>query len=538
MTGRVVNALTGEPIKKAEVHLDYANRQNQMSAPQGYGGQADAGGNFRFEGIEPGEYSLSADRPGLLRSRYGSRAPNQPGTNLALAPGQQVTDLTLAMFPQGVISGRVIDEDGDPVQARVELYMLSWRHGKQHVQGRRGNMSNDLGEYRISNLPPGKYYVSAQSGFRISSSELPAIPGKTDVRPVRTFFPDAISIDGAAPIQVQMGQNLTGMDIRVRTLPTYHIRGRITGTLSKMSLKNLGISISPRDAGIAFISGGANVTRKGTFDLAGVPTGSYMLNLYDESGNFHIVGSAPVEVSGADVNDAVINVLPAGMLRGRIQIESTPQANSDAANVGSVRVQLDPTEGAGWGTTAVKQDGSFVVEDLDPGKYDLQLWPLPEGTYIKSVQLGQQEMLGKELDFTQGVSGELLITLSYGVAEVDGMVQMPEQETNASASNRPATAASIVLVPEELRPDGSGFEYGNTTQTGTFSIKNVAPGRYRAYAFEELKRDQMDNPDFLKQIESKGVEVELRENDKKQVQLTLIPAADTQRVLTQLGIEN
>ena len=98
-------------------------------------------------------------------------------------------------------------------------------------------------------------------------------------------------------------------------------------------------------------------------------------------------------------------------------------------------------------------------------------------------------MLGKDLDFTQGVSGELLITLSYGVAEVGGTVQMPQQNASTDgSSNKPATAASIVLVPEDLRPDGSGIEYGNPTQTGTFSIKNVAPGRYRAYAFEEMKR--------------------------------------------------
>jgi hypothetical protein len=115
---------------------------------------------------------------------------------------------------------------------------------------------------------------------------------------------------------------------------------------------------------------------------------------------------------------------------------------------------------------------------------------------------------------------------------------MPQQDTSSdTSSNKPATAASVVLVPDELRPDGSGFEYGNTTQTGTFTIKNVPPGRYHAYALEEMKRDQMDNPDFLKQLASKGVDVEVKENEKKQLTLTLVPAADTQRMLAQLGIE-
>jgi hypothetical protein len=444
------------------------------------------------------------------------------------------------MFPQGVITGRVLDEDGDPIQARIQVFALMWSHGKQRLRPRGAAMSSDLGEYRVPNLPPGKYFLSAESRFGMGRSELPAIPGQADIRQVRTFFPDATSIDQAAPISVQVGQTVTGMDIRLRTLPTYHVRGAITGALSRTNLQGLGVSISPRDSELMFFFGGANVTKKGTFDLGSVPNGSYKLTVYQETGDFNVVGSTPVDVSGSDVNNAVINVLPAGTLRGRIQVEAAP--NAEAANVTSVRIQLQPAGqevGYGWASTTVKQDGSFSFEEVDPGKYDVQLWPTPDGTYIKSVQLGQQEMLGKELDYTQGVSGELLITLSYGVAEVGGIVQMPSQQDSAgsASSNQAATAASIVLVPEELRPDGSGFEYGNTTQTGTFSVKNVAPGRYRAYAFEELKRDQMDNPDFVKQIESKGVEVELKENDKKQVQLTLIPSADTQKILAQLGIE-
>ncbi len=44
----------------------------------------------------------------------------------------------------------------------------------------------------------------------------------------------------------------------------------------------------------------------------------------------------------------------------------------------------------------------------------------PDGAYLKSVRFGQQEMLGKEIDLSQGASGELEITFRYGAAEVDG----------------------------------------------------------------------------------------------------------------------
>ncbi len=331
------------------------------------------------------------------------------------------------------------------------------------------------------------------------------------------------------------------MDIRLRTLATYHIRGRIAGATSQTNLQSLGISVAPRDFGFNFFFDRASITKKGTFDLDGIAPGSYTLDLFGESGNLSVVGRTPVEVAGSDVNDVVVNIISAGTLHGRVQVEGAAQNGGDSANVSSVQVELQPADQGimfNWGSSYPKQDGTFSIENLNPGAYHLRLFPTIDGTYIKSVRLGQQEMLGKELDFTQGVSGELLITLSYGVAEVSGTVQMPQQDAGADASSsKPATAASIVLVPEELRPDGSGFEYGNTTQTGAFSIKNVSPGRYRAYALEEMKRDQMDNPDFLKLLEAKGVGVEVKENDKEQIQLTLIPAADTQKMLAQLGLD-
>jgi protocatechuate 3,4-dioxygenase beta subunit len=538
LAGRVINALTGEPVRKAEIHLDFANRKPGSTGPEGYGGIADASGQFRFEGVQQGEYTLRAERPGFLYSSYGAKAPNQAGTNLILAPGQQITDLSIRLFPQAVISGRVVDDDGDPVQSMVQIFAVTWKHGKQHLEPRGGQNTNDLGEYRLSNLNPGKYYLCAQSDFGGHPNELPAIPGKADVRVVRTFFPDAPSIDGAAPVQVQIGQSLTGIDIRLRTTATYHVRGRIGGSLQQASPQSMHVAISPANSGFTFSIGGSNVAKNGTFDLGGVAPGSYVLNVYGAVGLMRTIGRTPVEVTGSDVNGVLINVIASGTLRGRVDVEGG--SSGGPASASGLDVYLQPVDDQmfGWGISNTKPDGTFQFENVSPSKYDLRVVNPPDGTYLKSVRLGQQEMFGKELDFTQGVAGELQITLAYGIAEVSGTVQMPQQDASSgSSSPKPATAASIVLVPEELRPDGSGIEYGNTTQAGTFTMKNVPPGRYRAYAMEAVKRDQMDNPDFLKQLESKGVEVDLKPNDKQPLQLTLIPATDTERILAQLGLD-
>jgi hypothetical protein len=137
----------------------------------------------------------------------------------------------------------------------------------------------------------------------------------------------------------------------------------------------------------------------------------------------------------------------------------------------------------------------------------------------------------------------LELVFSYGVATVSGMLQLPEPDP-ASASVDPATqktasppTAQLVLVPDVLRSDGSGLLYANPDQTGAFSFRSVPPGHYRAYAFETASSLALSNPQVLDAFESKGIEVEVKENDKKDIQLKIIPSEDFQQVLAKLGID-
>ena len=67
-------------------------------------------------------------------------------------------------MPRGsVISGRVLDEFGEPVaDAMVNAMRSAWTAGRRKLQPTgRSAQTNDLGQYRIYGLPPGDYYVSA-----------------------------------------------------------------------------------------------------------------------------------------------------------------------------------------------------------------------------------------------------------------------------------------------------------------------------------------------------------------------------------------
>ncbi len=245
-------------------------------------------------------------------------------------------------------------------------------------------------------------------------------------------------------------------------------------------------------------------------------------------------------MGSSDLNDVVLTVAPSGTIRGQVHVEGTPVSGNAQANLAQVRVMLAPAaQGQMFpiAQTSVKADGSFVLDNVSPGNYYPQAMNGPQGTYLKSIRFGQQEVLGKELDLTQNTAGEMQVTFRYGPAEVGGTVQTDQNAAAAPDGSAQAPTTSVILIPDTLNADGSGMEFSNTNQNGVFSFKRVPPGHYHAVAFEQLDPNLLQNPEVLKELASRGVDVDLQENDKKQIQIQVLPAADLQQLLARLGVE-
>jgi hypothetical protein len=521
VAGRVTNLFTGEPLRKVNVHLSQAARQANAKA-QGYGGLSDAQGYFRFEGVNAGQYSLRGERSGFLPTQYGAKGLGQSGTFITLQAGQEMSDLNFGLIPQAVITGRVVDEDGDPLSGiQVQGLKQSWFHGKLRVMQQGGGSTNDLGEFRIGSLAPGKYFVAAQIFGMAAENEAPAIPGAQQLHQVRTFFPDSTSLDTASQITVAAGQTASGTDIHLQRVRTFHVRGKVAGSAGDPFL----VSLLPRDQSMLMFGAQAAAAKDHTFDISGVAPGTYTLTGLDvQNGKASPAARLPVEVGAADLNDLVLSMVPPGTLRGRVSVVGDGPPTQEF----HPQLFLVSEEGAmGMGMSQVKfaDDGTFSIENIGPGKYYPQISNAPEGAYLKSVRWGQQELLGKELDLSNGVSGDLEIVFRYGAAQVGGVVQIPQDANKTTPPD-----FTIVLVPDVLNADGSGMDFSNVDQNGAFTFKRVTPGHYLAYALEQIDNTQLQNPDVLKQLASKGVEVDVKEKDNKQIQLTPIAADDLKRI--------
>ncbi len=519
--GQVLDAATGEPVRKATVLLTRTDPSpGQNAPPQSYTAASTAGGQFSIKDIEPGKYRLSVNRNGYVALTYGARGPMRPGTTLSLIRAQRVKDISLKLTPHAIITGRVVDEDGEAVaNARVMLQAFHYANGRKQLMSTGGGAStNDLGEYRIFGVAPGKYYLSVAP---VTNAPGFAIDGARSAGPdedyVTTYYPGTIDPAAAAQLEVPVGGQMRGIDIALSKARTVHVKGRVaTGSTGRQNAFAL---LLPRNAGGIFGPlRNFPIDPSGKFDIRGVVPGAYVLVVSVNDANSYRQGRMPIDVGAGNVEGVQLAIAPGADIKGRVR----PENDSGPLDLTTVRISLQSREPNsmmfGGGMSQLKgEEGAFEIKSAAPDLYNVLVSGLPAGSYVKSIRSDQVDVLASGLDLTNGAAAPLDIVISPKAASVTGTAQNPD-------SNNPTPGAMIVLVPQEKdRRDQPAF-YRNLTadQHGAFSFTGVPPGEYRAYAWEDVETGAYMDPDFMKPFADKGEALTLRESDQKNLTLKVI----------------
>jgi hypothetical protein len=523
LEGKVVSAATGEPVRKATILLRRTDLNPAGGVmPTTYTTTSDAGGKFAMKDIDPGKYRLSVMRTGFVTAEYGARGAMRSGTTLSLEPGKQVSDVTFKLTPHAVITGRVLDEDGEPVaHVTVQLMRYLYNQGRKQLLPYSSGSTNDLGEYRIFGIPPGKGLLSATystpglyEGLVDRSSGAQA---DEDYAP--TYYPGTTDLSAAATLEISPGVQLQGMDIRLSKTRTVRVRGKVR-SLSGSGRQNISVSLVPRDRMASFSGMKRTMARdaQGSFELRGVAPGAYNIVATVYDGEKSLSARLPLDVGNSPIDNLVLTLNPGQALTGHIRVEG--QAT---VKLSDIRLSLRPDEPGGvmfgpMPTGRVNEDGSFTLSNAGPERYRLYPYNLPDGYYIKAIQFGNEEALESPLDLTGGVTGSLEIVLGAGAGQVEGSVKNPKGE--------PATGATVVLIPQSAkrREQFSFYKTVTSDQYGNFVIKNVDPGEYKAYAWEDLEMGAYMDPEFVKPVENRAQAISIHENSRERAQLDLIPA--------------
>ena len=167
----------------------------------------------------------------------------------------------------------------------------------------------------------------------------------------------------------------------------------------------------------------------------------------------------------------------------------------------------------------IAQDRTFRIENLDPDRYGVLLNGLPDGFYTKSIRVGDVDITYTGVDLASGTPGQIDILVSQKAALVSGIARN-------LATGRPPPDATVVMLPKEKErlPIPAFYLQAATDQYGRFTFKNVVPGEYQVYAWEDVESSAWLDPDFMKPLAGKGASVTVGEGAQAVVQVNLIPA--------------
>ena len=423
ISGQVTDAVTGEPIRKATLMLRCTQAQPGPSGarPLAIGTTSDAAGQFSLRDLEPGSCRLNAERNGFVSSEYGARKPGRRGTMLVLTPGQSMTQLAVRLWPQGVITGRVVDEDGDPVRgAAVQVVRFRYNGPKKQLMTASGANTNDLGEYRIFDLPPAKYYLSVQYHRGQRGPEI--VDRSPDARPddnyVTTYYPGTHDLAAAAQLDVTAGAQLRNIDVTLTKTHTVRVRGRVVGETGEAGR---GLQVTLMSPGGP--SQGTATSATGEFEIRGVAPGSYVLMAYSGRGSRISSARRPLEVGTGNIEGLVLTLGQAAPVTGHVRVDG-----QSTQPPGKVLVRLQPFEPGSFmfgplPNTAVGPDGSFKLEGAGAGHYSVIVAGLPDGYYVKSISAGNVDVLADGLEMGTSAIPPLEIVVSPNAGEVTGTVQ-------------------------------------------------------------------------------------------------------------------
>lgn len=508
IAGTVVDSVTQQPLRESEVML----RGPMASAGASWKSlstTADAEGRFSFDDLAPGRYMVTAFHKGYVNMGPG-QGGMRPRMAAAVAPGQNLDDFIVALMPGGTISGHITDAASKPL-AEVTLQVLKRGYQSGHLELVEASsaQTNKAGEFRITSLMPGKYFLRA-----MFSDAPPLKAGATEAY-VPTYYSGTTDQSQAVPLLVRPGEELGGMDMVLAPRRAFTVKGKVLDALTKAPAAESEITLVDREGPINPSPYHATADAKGNFELRGIPPGDYVAvaEKVNESSPSRRCGQKFVSVTDANVSGLELPIANGVEVSGRIRVEGKA-----TVELSQISGNLEATEAWASESTAeidaahVHSDGSFTFVDVPEGTYRIDFAPAPQGFYVKSGSGGTPEE--SPITVSRGAVRGLDFVLSPGAARIDGTAQLDQQA---------APGAAVVLVPSgERRTQPRYYRHAAADRQGKFVMQGVIPGDYKIFAFEELERNALMDPDFLAQYEGSGKDVSVKEGDALSVQVDVI----------------
>ena len=507
--GRVLRLDTGAPLRRARVTL----RRSGLAEPPA--GVTDDEGRYELTGLPAGRFTVVALKDGFISAEFGQDPAAPSGRPIELSDGQLFERADVSLSPGGVLSGQVVDENGEPQGGVIVRAMRQQFVDGLAVPGPAvgiADQTDDLGQFRLFGLAAGDYFVGA----------VPGDPGLSDMMRTsvisfenssKTFYPGTIRPREARPIRVNAGQEVGGLVFSASPRRAFRISGTVTSTTARPD-GNLTLTITQES-----MSGGRSFSSlalkpDGAFTTGELAPGEYML-VATASSDKTLTARTRVVLENADATAHL--VLKRGdTLRGRVVFDAG--SSKELLQPSSVRLVLDGPASSFqmfFSGIRIEDDWSFEAGGLG-GAQRLQA-RLPQGWALKSVRHAGRDVTDEPFEFEGADIQGVEVTLTQRVTTVAGSV--------SDSRNQPSLEATVIVLaddPSKWMPGGRYVKRARLDDQGRFVIQGLPPGQYVATAVTTLAAGAEADPAMLSRLRKAGERLTLNDGESRNLALRVV----------------
>jgi protocatechuate 3,4-dioxygenase beta subunit len=500
--GLVINSATRQTMPGVHVRMEYLVRGSMRTLA--YGATTDEHGRFAVAEIKPGTYYFQLTQPGFIHVR-GQSPDALPTPAFTLKEGEHRGGLVLEMAPEAVVSGRVVDEFGDPIPGVwVHADLVGAKHLGSWMESN-SDTSDDRGTYRIA-IPPGKYLVNADPN-QTSQDEPDEIrtDGSSESAYHAIYYLNTATKSAATAVDLRAGAERDGIDFRFTHANALSISGTVSGIPpgANVELKLATWGHEDFETEIEYEQT-IKVDTKGSFSIPHLDPGKYRLY-----GGCVVGGTqlrTPMQEIELSTAPAAVNLLlgPGQEISG--VLEMAPGAGPAAGR--SVRVESTASTN-GWGpsqNTPVAEDGTFRMTAIQPDRYRVMVLPKPPSQFV-TVWVDNQPAAHEIIDLLSLASGsKLKIGVSNKGGQISGKVESGDTVVDHAFS-------MVFLMPEgDLSVEALQFQ--QTNKDGTFTFDGLRPGKYRLFAIDPMSDHNPSGRDWWKTVAPKADLIDVQEGEK------------------------
>ncbi|HZW79374.1 MAG TPA: carboxypeptidase-like regulatory domain-containing protein [Candidatus Deferrimicrobiaceae bacterium] len=471
IAGTVVSKADGRPLARARITVRDAKDPQKFEFII-----TSENGKFEFNAVPAGKYSLAGAKRGFISAGYDQH--DQFSTAIVTGAGLDTETLVLRLAPDAVISGKVLDESNEPVrQATVTLYYDDHSSGVDQIRQFRSAQTNDLGEYELSPLRPGTYFLSAsgkpwyaihprsdtaQSEAQHQPEALIFVDRALDVAYPVTYYPDVTEADDAMPIPIRGGERVEA-DIHFNPVPSL----RILFHVPDPGNHSFFFPQIQQPAFDGFAAVGAGVARgisSGLVEVTGIPAGHYNVHLYGPGQGMQMSG-VDFTKDGDEID--VTKAEAASSLKFSVQITEGEPAERLSVSLRSGTRTV--------GASQFDSKGEAELQQVAAGRYEVLVWGPGKRYSVAHMAVDGAQISGHTLSVAAGSSPSVSLAVVTGNAEIRGTV---------TRAGKGVAGAMVVLVPKNPEADRDLFRRDQSDLDGTFLLQNVIPGSYTLLAIE------------------------------------------------------